>query len=86
MNVNIELDMSYVALCDAFQHVYIYRQPNSSTGVDLIHRPTGRKTKIARQQVLNIDTAEECLGAMATNTFLLIVTSSSLFSIRVNSD
>ncbi|XP_046444071.1 nudC domain-containing protein 1-like [Daphnia pulex] len=81
-------DMTYAALCDAFTHVYIYRQPNcSSTGVEMVHRPTGRKVgNIARQQVLNIDSSEECLGAMATNTFLLILTSSSLFAIRVNSD
>jgi hypothetical protein len=53
----------------------------------MVHRPTGRKVgNIARQQVLNIDSSEECLGAMATNTFLLILTSSSLFAIRVNSD
>nr|CAG4637140.1 EOG090X08S2 [Ceriodaphnia reticulata]SVE73029.1 EOG090X08S2 [Ceriodaphnia reticulata] len=81
-------NMTYAALCDAFTHVYIYRQPNcSSTGVDMVYRPTGRKVgNVARQQVLNIDSPEECLGAVATNTFLLILTSSTLFAVRVNSD
>lgn len=81
-------NMTYAALCDAFSHVYIYRQSNcTSTGVEMVHRPTGRRVgNIARQQVLNIDSSEECLGALATNSFLLLLTSSSLFSIRVNSD
>lgn len=80
--------MTYAALCDAFSHVYIYRQPNgTSTGVEMVHRPTGRRVgNIARQQVLNIDSTEECLGALATNSFLLLLTSSTLFAIRVNSD
>lgn len=81
-------DTTYAALCDAFAHIYIYRQPNgSSTGVELVHRPTGRKIgNIARQQVLNLDSQDECIGALATNTFLLILTTSSIFAIRVNSD
>lgn len=80
--------MTYAALCDAFTHVYIYRQSHCpSTGVEMVYRPTGRKVgNVARQQVLNIDSQEECLGALATNSFLLILTSSSLFAIRVNSD
>nr|SVE91231.1 EOG090X08S2 [Daphnia sinensis] len=81
-------NMTYAALCDAFSHIYIYRQSNcTSTGVEMVHRPTGRRVgNIARQQVLNIDSTEECLGALATNSFLLLLTSSSLFAIRVNSD
>nr|SVE71772.1 EOG090X08S2 [Daphnia similis] len=81
-------NMTYAALCDAFSHVYIYRQSNcTSTGVEMVHRPTGRRVgNVARQQVLNIDSSEECLGALATNSFLLLLTSSSLFAIRVNSD
>jgi len=83
------LDFSYAAICDTYNHVYIYRQPNDGPceGVELVHRPTGRKVgKVARQQVLNLDSAEEVLGALATDTFLLILTSSSLFAIRINSD
>ena len=53
----------------------------------MIHRPTGRRVgTVARQQVLNLDSQEECLGALATDTFLIVLTSSSLFAIRVNSD
>ena len=53
----------------------------------MVYRPTGRKVaNVARQQVLNVDSPEECLGALATNTFLLILTSSALFAARINSD
>lgn len=80
--------MSYAALCDAFTHIYIYRQSNcSSNGMEMLHRPTGRKmNNVARQQVLNIDTREECLGALATNNILMILTSSLLFAIHINCD
>nr|CAG4641821.1 EOG090X08S2 [Eurycercus lamellatus] len=79
---------TYAAICDAFHHVFLYRQPNCSTnGVEMVYRPTGRKIgTVARQQVLSLETREECLGALATDTFLLVLTSSSLCAIRVNSD
>jgi len=82
------LDMSYAAICDAFHHIFLYRQPGgASNGVEMVYRPTGRKVgTVARQQVLNLDSREECLGALATDTFLLVLTSSSLFAIRINSD
>nr|CAG4647181.1 EOG090X08S2 [Megafenestra aurita]SVE92483.1 EOG090X08S2 [Megafenestra aurita] len=81
-------NMSYAALCDAFTHIYIYRQSNcSSNGMEMLHRPTGRKmNNVARQQVLNIDTREECLGALATNNILMILSSSLLFAIHINCD
>ena len=78
----------YVAVCDAFRHVYIYRQPGCpSTGVQMVHRPSGRKVvNVARSQVLSIDDTEECLGALATDAFVIILTASSLIAIRVNDD
>nr|CAG4648027.1 EOG090X08S2 [Moina brachiata]SVE93097.1 EOG090X08S2 [Moina brachiata] len=82
-------NVSYAAICDSFNHVYIYRQPghSSSTGVDLVHRPTGRKIgTVARQHVLNLDSTEECLGALASDNYLYILSPSSLFAVRVNAD
>nr|CAG4638555.1 EOG090X08S2 [Cyclestheria hislopi] len=79
---------SYAALCDALRHVYLYRQPGPlSSGVELTHRPTGKKVgSVAKQQVLYLDSGEEILGALAFDTILLILTSSSLFAIKVNDD
>lgn len=78
----------YVAVCDAFRHVYIFRQPGCpSTGVQMVHRPSGRKVvNVARSQLLSLEDNEECLGAFATDTFLIILTASSLITIRINDD
>jgi len=78
----------YVAVCDAFRHIYIYRQPGCpSTGVKMVHRPTGRQiANVARSQVLSLEDNEECLGAHATDSFLITLTASSLIAIRINDD
>nr|CAG4640989.1 EOG090X08S2 [Eulimnadia texana] len=81
-------DYSYAAICDALRHIYVYRQPGPMpSGVQLTHRPTGRKIgSLAIQQLVSLDIAEEILGAVATNKLLLIVTSTTLFAIKINSD
>ena len=82
------LDKMYVACCDAIRHIYIYRQPGCpSTAVQMVHRPSGRKvTNVARSQILSLEDNDECLGSLATDTFLLTLTSSSLIAIRINDD
>jgi len=81
-------NMSYVVCCDIRRHVYVYRQPGHISGaVDLVHRPTRQRIgTVARQQVLSLETGEEFLGAIATDSMLLVLSSSSLFAVRVNND
>lgn len=81
-------NFSYAACCDALRHIYVYRQPTSnSSGVELVHRPTGRRIgAVAKQQVINLETGEQILGALATDVFLLILTSSTIFAFRVNDE
>lgn len=53
----------------------------------MIYRPTGRRiTNVARQHVINLNSTEECLGALATDKYLYVLSSSALFAARVNSD
>nr|CAG4642619.1 EOG090X08S2 [Evadne anonyx] len=78
----------YVAVCDVLRHVYIYRQPGCpSTGVQMVHRPSGRRiANVARSQLLSFDHNEEFLGTLATDAFLVILTASSLTAVRINDD
>lgn len=76
-------DLSYLAICDALKHVYIYRQPNE-VGSDLRNRKTGQVVShISKQHVVSIDPPVDILGVHATNDFLFVLTAQNIHAIRV---
>ncbi|XP_047113413.1 nudC domain-containing protein 1 [Schistocerca piceifrons] len=77
-------DLSYVAICEATRHIYIYRQPCPVNG-ELRNRRTGRHVKqVAVQQLLNLDSQEEILGVHASIEFLYVLTPSTMYAFHIN--
>ncbi|XP_021924914.1 nudC domain-containing protein 1 isoform X2 [Zootermopsis nevadensis] len=59
-------DMSYVAVCEASRHIYIYRQP-VAIATELRNRHTGQHVAhVAKQQLVNLDSSSEVLGIHAS--------------------
>ena len=76
--------MSFVAVCEASRHIYIYRQPVAILS-ELRNRRTGQQVaSVAKQQLVNLDTITEVLGIHASNQMLYILTSNTLFALHVN--
>ncbi|XP_035702684.1 nudC domain-containing protein 1 isoform X2 [Folsomia candida] len=76
-------DLSYLAICDASKHVYIYRQPHE-IGSDLRNRKTGQIiSHVSKQHVVSLEPPLEILGAHATDDFLFVLTTQNVHAIRV---
>ncbi|XP_072116886.1 nudC domain-containing protein 1 isoform X3 [Mobula birostris] len=79
-------DHSYAALCECFRRVFIYRQPSPVQTV-LYNRKEARHVgQVAKQQVANLETNDPVLGFQATNERLFVLTTKTLFVIKVNAD
>ncbi|XP_069701617.1 nudC domain-containing protein 1 isoform X2 [Periplaneta americana] len=77
-------DMSYVAICEASRHIYIYRQP-AAISTELRNRRTGQQVAhIAKQQLVNLDSTAEMLGVYASNHILYVLTLDTLYALRIS--
>jgi hypothetical protein len=76
--------MSYVAVCEANCHIYIYRQP-VAIATELRNRRTGQHVAhTAKQQLVNLDSISEVLGIHASCDMLYVLTADTLYAVRVN--
>lgn len=81
---NLFSDMSYVAVCEANRHVYIYRQP-VALATELRNRRTGQHVaRTAKQQLVNLDSVSEVLGVHASCNMLYVLTVDTLYALRVS--
>lgn len=79
-------NLEYVAICDVSRHLYVYRQPlGISKGCQLRNRKTGQVVqKVAKQHVIKLPTEDEdIVGALAGNSFLFVLTKSTIFAINL---
>ncbi|XP_060058095.1 nudC domain-containing protein 1 [Erinaceus europaeus] len=77
---------SYAALCECLRRVFIYRQPTPMSTV-LYNRKEGRQVgQVAKQQVASLETNDPILGFQATNERLFVLTTKTLFLIKVNTE
>jgi hypothetical protein len=76
--------MSYVAICEASRHIYIYRQP-VAISTELRNRRTGQHVAhVAKQQMVNLDSSSEVLGLHASCHTLYVLTADTLYALRIN--
>lgn len=81
---NLFSDMSYVAVCEANRHVYIYRQP-VALATELRNRRTGQHVaRVAKQHLVNLDSMSEVLGVHASCNMLYVLTVDTLYALHVN--
>ncbi|CAL8298864.1 unnamed protein product [Lota lota] len=79
-------NFSYAALGECLRRAFIYRQPAPVDTV-LFNRKQGRQVgQVAKQQVASLDSADPVLGFRASNERLFVLTSKSLFVLKVNND
>ncbi|KAG7264288.1 hypothetical protein CRUP_026234 [Coryphaenoides rupestris] len=79
-------DFSYAALAECLRRAFIYRQPAPVDTV-LFNRKQGRQVgQVAKQQVASLDSGDPVLGFRATNERLFVLTSKSLFVLKINND
>ncbi|XP_071659955.1 nudC domain-containing protein 1 isoform X2 [Patagioenas fasciata] len=78
-------DYSYAALCECLRRVFIYRQPTPLSTV-LYNRKEGRQVgQVAKQLVATLEASDPILGFQATRERLFVLTTKTLFLIKVNS-
>ncbi|PKU49540.1 hypothetical protein llap_93 [Limosa lapponica baueri] len=78
-------DYSYAALCECLRRVFIYRQPTPLSTV-LYNRKEGRQVgQVAKQLVTTLEASDPILGFQATSERLFVLTTKTLFLIKVNS-
>ncbi|XP_074842849.1 nudC domain-containing protein 1 isoform X1 [Carettochelys insculpta] len=77
---------SYAALCECLRRVFIYRQPTPLSTV-LYNRKEGRQVgQVAKQLVATLEASDPIWGFQATNERLFVLTTKSLFLIKVNTE
>ncbi|XP_063183482.1 nudC domain-containing protein 1 isoform X2 [Chroicocephalus ridibundus] len=77
-------DYSYAALCECLRRVFIYRQPTPLSTV-LYNRKEGRQVgQVAKQLVATLEANDPILGFQATSERLFVLTTKTLFLIKVN--
>ena len=76
---------NYSVICDNIRHLYLYRQPESlAAETELRNRRSGQRVqKIAKQQVITLDSVSEILGLVATEANLFVLTQDKLFYITI---
>lgn len=78
-------DYSYAALCECLRRVFIYRQPTPLSTV-LYNRKEGRQVgQVAKQLVATLEANDPILGFQATSERLFVLTTKTLFLIKVSS-
>ncbi|XP_053104273.1 nudC domain-containing protein 1 isoform X2 [Hemicordylus capensis] len=74
---------SFSALCECLRRVFIYRQPTPLRTV-LYNRKEGRQVgQVAKQLVATLEAHDPVLGFQATNERLFVLTTKTLFIIKV---
>ena len=75
----------YSVICDATRHLYIYRQPEAlAQELGLRNRHSGQRVeKVARQQVVTLDSQEEVVGLVAAEASVFVLMASSLTILAV---
>lgn len=77
-------NLSYVVVCDASHHIYLYRQPSNMSN-ELKNRLTGQKVKtVSKQQVINLETKERILGVHASDVYLYVLLENSVCILVIN--
>ncbi|XP_071451161.1 nudC domain-containing protein 1 isoform X2 [Hetaerina americana] len=79
-------DASYVAVCEASQYVYIYRQPAQLAGDgQLRNRRTGEQiNRVARQHLISLPSSQEILGVHASVSTLYLLLEDRLLAYLIN--
>ncbi|MED6269194.1 NudC domain-containing protein 1, partial [Characodon lateralis] len=76
-------DFAYATLCECLRRAFIYCQPSPVETI-LFNRKQGRQVgQVAKQQVASLDCDKPILGFRASNERLFILTSSTLFVLKV---
>ena len=77
-------NMSYAAVADLNRHIFVYRQVSCSGGTHLRNRKSGQSVdKVAKQQVITLESTDDIVGAAATNSTLYVLTSKAVFTTRI---
>lgn len=73
-------DMSYAVICETKSRVFVYRR-STAVSTDLCNRKTSTKvSKIARQQLINLESTSPILGIYAANQYLFVLTSDTFYT------
>lgn len=73
-------DMSYAVICETNSRVFVYRR-STAVNTDLRNRKTSTKvSKIARQQLINMESTSPILGIYAANQHLFVLTSDTFYT------
>ena len=76
---------NYSVISDNSRHLYLYRQPESlAQETELRNRKSGQRVeKVARQQVITLDTTSEIMGVVAMELMLMVLTQDKLYTIQI---
>ena len=76
---------NYSVISDNSRHLYIYRQPQSlAAETELRNRKSGQVvSKVAKQQVVTLDSNKEILGLAALTNSLVVITEEKLFRVHI---
>jgi len=75
----------YSVISDNTRHLYLYRQPESlAQETELRNRRSGQRIeKVAKQQVITLDTSSEIMGVVAMEIVLMVLTQDNLYTIQI---
>ncbi len=73
-------DLTFAAISEASRRIYLYRQPAAVPAeFDLRNRKSGRRVdKVAKQQVLTLDSNDQIIGLASTSSTLVVATTNAL--------
>jgi hypothetical protein len=76
---------NYSVISDNMRHLYLYRQPESlAQETQLRNRKSGQRVeKVARQQVITLDTTSEIMGLVAMELMMFVLTQDNLYTIQI---
>ena len=75
----------YSVISDSSRHLYLYRQPESlAAETELRNRKSGQRVeKVARQQVVTLDTSSDILGLVAREMVVQVLTQDKVHTIQI---
>lgn len=79
-------NFSYAVVCEMSRHIFIYKSVGANVDFQLRKREPGGTSKqvlVGQQHVFSIDKFGEVIGIHATNTYLFVLTVTSLVVIQV---
>merc|ERR1712203_505665 len=76
----------FSVICDSSRHLYLYRQPEAlAAELGLRNRKSGERIeRVARQQVITLESTEEVLGLVAKEEVVYVLTATALISLFVD--